>query len=159
MVHQKLHVIQNTAYRPSTQASYTASGGATVSKVVRPQFSLPSPSLPSLSLPLPSPSPPPLQLGGLGERCRLPPTILVHFRSKRSFWCDSNASFLSSPSSPAVCRTRCVPLLGSGAEPQPPTILVHFLIKKRKVLMRLKSIHIVLWRRSQEIEFGENSDF
>ena len=40
------------------------------------------------------------------------------------------------PSSPTVCRTLWAPLVGSGAEPQPPTSLV---LLNRKVLMPLKS--------------------
>ena len=46
--------------------------------------------------------------------------------------------------------------MGSEAEPQPPTILGHFYIKKG--FDAIKIYHIVLWRRSQEVEFGENSD-
>ena len=44
--------------------------------------------------------------------------------------------------------------MGSGAEPQPPTIFVHFLITK-SVLMPLKSIISCC---NGVDEFGENSD-
>ena len=96
------------------------------------------------------PSPPPVTARGSGERCKLPQWGLGQSPSrqrfwcildqKKSFWCDLNLPqwcsqeieiggkfiFLSCPSSPTVFRTWWASLVGSGAEPQLPTILVYF---------------------------------
>ena len=79
---------------------------------------------------------------------------MVHFRSKGKLlvlfkfttvaqsrnwdWrqIHRSPSFLSYPT---VCWTWWPQLVGSRAEPQPPAILVHLQVKKRKVLITLKS--------------------